>query len=65
MEGLMFRAGSPLLAVGTVVFVSAAIAGIVATSQATITSNRTEDGPHPWQSNPSQATPPADDPMPK
>jgi peptide-methionine (R)-S-oxide reductase len=61
MEGLMFRARSPLFAVGTVGFVSAAIAGIIALSQATITSNRTETSARtPIKSKPS--APPADDP---
>ncbi len=43
MEGLMFRARSPLLAVGTIGFVGAAIAGIIATSRATITSSRSTE----------------------
>jgi methionine-R-sulfoxide reductase len=57
MDGLIPRARTPLLAMGAVVFVSVAIAGIVATSQATMRSShdQTRTAPMSTDSAPTKA----------
>jgi peptide-methionine (R)-S-oxide reductase len=61
MDDLRSRARTPLLAMGTVVFVSVAIAGIVATSQATFTRSSLDQRTAPMSTNPAPSKTPAEE----